>query len=361
MTSFFLKKQNNNKTLKKIVKFKSKLDQNLLKQKTIFSVLEKDLFIKENFDKFLFIPNKDRYQIILNEIQYQDYLDLANLILDSCEYYSWNNIWFKFKAKIYQFNNQSDKFDCSMIFRWILLLIYLNEKQKIDLEDFLRIHNKFKEDFKDLGLMPGYYFDNKWAQFDQEIFLDIDKLDNLYSKIKEYLIQLDNFFIDNFSFIIKELSFKYENLKEKIKLDNYYFDLNVLDQLIDSSNENQGYLTEFTRLNNLNLPINYIFIKYLVDNNFLCFKVDLIEKFLQKIKEELKIVDIFSLKVNIFNFLDKNRTYKKINENYVFDLYTFRSEFPYNFSTFEEDIISEFKSMISILREFIFPFRNSFI
>jgi len=79
MTSFFFKKQNNDEFLKETVKFNSKLDQNLLKKKSIFSVLEKDPFIKENFDKFLFTLNKDHYK---------SYLNLANSILDSCDYYN---------------------------------------------------------------------------------------------------------------------------------------------------------------------------------------------------------------------------------------------------------------------------------
>lgn len=353
MTSFFFKKQNNDEFLKETVKFNSKLDQNLLKKKSIFSVLEKDPFIKENFDKFLFTLNKDQYQIIFDKNQYQSYLNLANSILDSCDYYNWDDIWIKFKIKIYDISTKSNNFNYSIIFKWILLLVYLNENQKIDLEDFFRVHKEFKEEFEVIGLMLDNHFKNKSVQFDQEISLDIDKLDNLYLKIKKFLIQLDDFFINNFSFIINELSFKYENLKEKIKSNNYYFDLKFLDQLIDSSNENQKYLTEFTTLNNLNLPINYIFIKYLVDNNFLCFQADLIEKFCKKIKIQLKIVDISSLKVKIFKFLKENGAYKKIGQNYIFLL---DIDFYFDNSSFEKYIIKDFEYMIDDFTRFCIPF-----
>jgi len=84
MTSFFLKKQNNN-ALKEIVKFESKLDQKLLNQKdSISNKLKQNLFIKENVTIFIYHD----YLFENAKKQCEKYLNLAISILDDCKEYS---------------------------------------------------------------------------------------------------------------------------------------------------------------------------------------------------------------------------------------------------------------------------------
>ncbi len=345
MTNFFSKNQNN-KSLNEIVKFESKLDQKLLNQKdNIFNKLNKDLFIKENIK--IFICHDYLFENVKNAVEWTSGLDEAISVLNDCKEYSWSNIWDNFKKMIYKMDILLWKTYPSMFFRWLLLLIYLNENQKIDLKLFFLIHKKFKKDFENLGLIINNYIQNDSIEFDKEINLDIDKLDNLYLKIKDFFEQLDIFFIKNFSLIVNELNFYYKKSKKKIIQKDYFFDHQNLSKLIKPSHKK--YISNFTTIkNNLNLPINYIFIKYLVDNNFLWFKEDLIEKFLQKINQELEIEDTTFLREKIFNFLNRSEIYKEIDKNYIFNLFN-----DYSNKSLEENIIERFQDMISDLKEYI--------
>lgn len=347
----FFSKKNDAFLLKDQLHFESKITKELLESKEkIFDSLSRDIFIQKNIHYFFTswnshhdekITSIENFDVISRKIKDENkvFLDYAKLILNSCFHYNWDNIWKTFKVEIAK-DRSLDVSKCNTLFMWILILIYLEESPELKFEYLFFSRSKSYDNIENwLDFRVNRY---KNDYFSTEIILGVDNINSLLEKIKKFFERLDDFLIANFISFLDFINYDYEQIKIKLRAKQYFFE-SKMSKLFDVSNKN--FVIKETTVNKLNLPIFYIFLKYLFEDNCLIVNKNLIEEFINKFVKILKIKNHTLLRENIFEMFNQSEYYKQDKDTYIFDVQEFIF-YPEKIS-FEDIIIENLEGLVS--------------